>query len=171
MLDSSKERLRATNALLSLAFIQLRSPTDRATGRRRWKNAATQCRHFPEGSQCPLSIALEKLADIVVTGHSASRNACLANCRPVVPLLSFLLLLRPFPFIPRFVGSLDRVPSKISFPNLNLILLKVRSIPSRRLCSFAHILVTIKPIRGELERNKRLPYLVVVSERIRSISS
>lgn len=130
MLDSSKERLRATNALLSLAFIQLHSPTDRATGRRRWKNAATQCRHFPEGSQCPLSIALEKLADIVVTGHSASRNACLANCRPVVPLLSFLLLLlRPFPFIPRFVGSLDRVPSKISFPNLNLILLKVRFRP------------------------------------------
>lgn len=37
----------------------------------------------------PVSIALEKLADIVVTGHSASRNACLANCRPVVPLLSF----------------------------------------------------------------------------------
>lgn len=162
MLDSSKERLRATNALLSLAFIQLRSPTDRATGRRRWKNAATQCRHFPEGSQCPLSIALEKLADIVVTGHSASRNACLANCRPVVPLLSFLLLLRPFPFIPRFVGSLDRVPSKISFPNLNLILLKIRSIPSRRRVPLLiyTILVTIKPIRGELERNKRLPYLV-----------
>lgn len=33
----------------------------------------------------PVNIALEKLADIVVTGHSASRNACLANCRPVVP--------------------------------------------------------------------------------------
>lgn len=33
----------------------------------------------------PVNIALEKLADIVVTGHSASKNACLANCRPVVP--------------------------------------------------------------------------------------
>lgn len=149
MLDSSKERLRATNALLSLAFIQLRSPTDRATGRRRWKNAATQCRHFPEGSQCPLSIALEKLADIVVTGHSASRNACLANCRPVVPLLFFLLLLlRPFPFIPRFVGSLDRVPSKISFPNLNLILLKIRSIPSRRRVPLLIFLSLLSQLEG-----------------------
>lgn len=36
----------------------------------------------------PVSIALEKLADIVVTGHAASRNACLANCRPVVHVLS-----------------------------------------------------------------------------------
>lgn len=40
---------------------------------------------LPGRDAVPVSIALEKLADTIVTGHSTFKNACLANCRTAVP--------------------------------------------------------------------------------------
>ena len=80
----------------------------------------------------PVNIALEKLADIVVTGHSASRNACLANCRPVVPRVMSLPQTVPPLSVPWLFAGFDAVFSfdcHVYFMFMDILIIYVLMLP------------------------------------------